>query len=53
MRSIFQGDLLRLRDLIEGEARAASGRRQPGDDADPARQPSETGLDDLPASTTV
>jgi len=53
MRSIFQGDLLRLRDLIDGEARAASGRRQPGDDADPARQPSETGLDALPASTTV
>lgn len=53
MRSIFQGDLLRLRDLIEGDARTASGLPQPGDDADPATQPPETRLDDLPASTTV
>jgi uncharacterized protein YndB with AHSA1/START domain len=53
MRSIFQGDLLRLRDLVEGEVEAASARRQPGDDRDAARQPPETTLDDLPASTTV
>jgi uncharacterized protein YndB with AHSA1/START domain len=53
MRSIFQGDLFRLRDLVEGEAGTASGARQRGDDRDAATQSPETTLDDLPASTTV
>jgi uncharacterized protein YndB with AHSA1/START domain len=53
MRSIFQGDLFRLRDLVEGDTGAASGGRQSGDDRDAATHSPETTLDDLPASTTV
>ena len=43
LRSIFQGDLLRLRDLIEGEARAASVGAHRATTPTPRRQPSETG----------